>query len=478
MPRMVSMTQPSDSNMPISSDNICSQLELANTLALSGSEQDREQAKAFFLDILTIVPDHLDAWVNLGILLFETGYTLAAITAFTAAVNYHPQCATAHAYLGNALLYRDELAAAKEHFDVALSLDPGMTEAHRGLSSIYRRQGNHEESTRHRHLGFRDHAVSILPAYAKTEPVQLLVLASADEGNIPWRLLIDRSMFNTTIIAVEYFDSQLPFHHLVFNAIGDADLCREALEKSIDLLKTSQTPVINNPETVLNTGRIVNASRLAALPGVRSSRMHLIAKADFYAKQEILSQYAYPFLMRSPGFHGGNHFARITNSDDLQSAFKELPGENLLLIEYLDSHSSDKLFRKYRIMFINGLLYPIHMAISENWNVHYFSSEMEENEAYRSEEASFLCDFKGHLGETVITALMRISLALELDYCGIDFGIDGNDKLLLYEANPTMLINPPTHEKKWDYRREAASSALSATRNMFLKRAALSKRSV
>ncbi len=478
MLRMINMPEPFASNMPISSDKICSQLKLANALALSGSEQDHEQAKALFLHILTIMPDHLHAWVNLGILLFETGYTLAAITAFSAAINYHPQCATAHAYLGNVLLYRDELATAKEHFDVAITLDPGMTEAHRGLSSIYKRLGNDEKSTKHRHLGCRDHAVSILPAYTNTEPIQLLVLASAHEGNIPWRLLIDRSMLHSTILLVEYFDGPLPCHQLVFNAIGDADLCREALEKSIDLLRTSQVPVINSPEAVLNTRRIVNASRFTALPGVRSPRMHLIAKAVFYDKQEVLSQYAYPFLLRSPGFHGGNHLARITNSNDLQSAFKELPGENLLLIEYLDSRSPDKLFRKYRIMFINGLLYPIHMAISTNWNVHYFSSEMDEKEAYRSEEASFLNDFKGHLGENVTTALMHISLALDLDYCGIDFGIDENSKLLLYEANPTMLINPPTHEKKWDYRREAASSALSAARNMFLERAALSDSSV
>ena len=460
--------------MSISSDKICSQLELANALALSGSEQDHEQAKAVFLHILAMAPDHLDAWVNLGILLFETGYTLAAITAFSAAVNYHPQCASAYVYLGNALLYRDELAAAREQFDIALTLDPGIAEAHRGLSSIYRRQGNDKKSTRHRHLGFRDHAVSILPAYAQVEPVQLLVLASAHEGNIPWRLLIDRSMFHSTILAMEYFDGPLPYHQLVFNAIGDADLCHEALVKSVELLRASQAPVINRPEAVLNTGRIVNASRFAALPGVQSPRMHLITKADFYAKDEIFSQHAYPFLLRSPGFHGGNHLVRIKNNDDLQPAFKELPGNNLLLIEYLDSRSPDTLFRKYRVMSINGLLYPIHMAISANWNVHYFSSEMGGNEAYRNEEASFLGDFKRYLGETVISALTRMSLALELDYCGIDFGIDGNGKLLLYEANPTMLINPPTHEKKWDYRRDATSNALSAARNMFLERAAIS----
>jgi glutathione synthase/RimK-type ligase-like ATP-grasp enzyme len=45
------------------------------------------------------------------------------------------------------------------------------------------------------------------------------------------------------------------------------------------------------------------------------------------------------------------------------------------------------------------------------------------------------------------SALKRANQILGLDYCGIDFGIDKKGNILLYEANSTMVINPPTHEK-------------------------------
>jgi len=148
------------------------------------------------------------------------------------------------------------------------------------------------------------------------------------------------------------------------------------------------------------------------------------------------------------------------------SALEKLPGEYVLTIEHLDSRSADGLFRKYRALSINGSLYPIHMAISTQWMVHYFSSDMDKNEHYREEEQAFLNDFAAFLGADVMAALEKISKMLGLDYCGIDFGIDKNGNVLLFEANSTMLINQLSDEKQWDYRRTAINNALGAAKNM------------
>jgi hypothetical protein len=59
---------------------------------------------------------------------------------------------------------------------------------------------------------------------------------------------------------------------------------------------------------------------------------------------------------------------------------------------------------------------------------------------------------------------------LALDYCGIDFGLDAENNILVYEANSTMVINPPTHEAQWDYRRTAIDNALTAAKQMFIER--------
>ena len=455
-------------------DSTVYRFNLANFLATSSQSDDVEEAKSLFLAILKTDPEHFGAWNNMGRILFETGYASAACTAYTAAVTYHPNEATAHVNLGNVLLDQGDLPTAEKHFKIALELNSNMNNAHQGLASIFHRLGREEEAQFHREIGFGKQPVSNIPYRGRGTPVQLLILASSLEGNIPWRFLIDSELFYTTIIAVEYYNIQLPLpaHQLIFNAIGDADLCPAGLEIANQLIKNSEARVINRPEAVMLTGRLMNAKRLSHLEGVIAPRMALISKKEIISGQalEILAQHeiVFPILLRAPSFHGGNYFVRVENPNVLRSASEGLPSENLLVIEHLDSRSEDKQFRKYRVMSINGAFYPIHLAISKQWKVHYFSSDMDENEAYQKEEELFLNDFASFIGPRAIAALERINAHLGLDYCGIDFGIACSGMVLLYEANSTMVINPPTNEKRWDYKRTAVNNALSAVKRMFV----------
>jgi len=450
---------------------------LANFLTTSSRSEDVDEAKSIFLEVIKAEPTHLGAWNNLGRLLFETGYTSAARTAYSAAVTYHPHEATAHVNLGSVLLDMGDLLAAEKHFKIALDLNPDLANAHQGLASISHRLGLEDESCHHRDMGFGKQSLSTLAYRGRGKPLQLLVLGSALEGNIPWRFLIDSEVFQTTIIAVEYFDRRLPLplHQLIINAIGDADLCQHGLEIANQLITKSRAPVINRPEAVLQTGRLMNARRLGILPGVIAPRMTLVEKTDIISGQalEILAhkEFTFPLLLRAPGFHGGNYFVCVDAPDALNSAAEDMPAESLLVIQFIDSRSQDGLFRKYRVMSINGSFYPIHMAISSQWKVHYVTSDMGKNAEYRNEEAAFLNDFCAFLGPTAITVLGRINQALGLDYCGIDFGIDKNGNILLYEANATMVFNPPTQEKRWDYKRVAIENALAATKRMFVEQA-------
>ena len=451
---------------------------LAHFLAVSERDGDLEEAKTIFLDVLRNAPTDVRAWNDLGNLLFATGYASAAHTAYSAAITYHPRETTAHVNLANVLLHMDDLPAAEKHFAIALNIDPGLPIAHQGMASIHQRQGNEDKARHHQNLGFGMQPIAVLDYRGRSQPKQLLILRSALEGNIPWRFLIDRTVFQTTTVAVEYFDSQsrLPAHHLIFNAIGDADLCRNGLEIANRLIDRTTTAVINRPEAVSRTGRLTNAERLANLPGVMSPRMTLIAKKDLRSGDalEMLTQtgITFPMLLRPPGFHGGNYFVWVDGPDGLKQTIEDLPSENLLAIEFLDSRSADSLYRKYRVMVINGSLYPMHLAISKQWKVHYFSSDMAVNPAYRNEEQSFLENFAAHLGPAAISALEQINQAVGLDYYGIDFGIGSNGDILLYEANPTMVINPPSPGELWDYKRSAIENALAATKRMLAERAA------
>ena len=441
---------------------------LANFLAGTGGEDDLEKAKSAFLEAIRIMPTHFGAWVNLGNLLFETGYVSAAHTAYTAAAAYHPGEASAHVNLGNVLLHMGNSDAAQTHFRTALDIDPEFPEAHQGLASAYHRQGNPDKADYHRIRGFGGKPLLFVPCRGAGKPASLLILASSREGNVPWRFLVDQRLFEATIVAVECFEplQALPEHSLLFNAIGDADLCREGLEIACMLAGRSAAPLINPPGAVLKTGRLDNAARLAKLPGVIAPDIRLLSKAALLSESDL----AFPLLLRSPGFQGGNYFLRVDDHDALKPALSELPGEELFVMTYLESRQEDGLFRKFRVMSIDGALYPVHMAASRQWKVHYFSSDMAENASCRKEEEAFLNDFTAYLGAAKVSALEGVARSLGLDYCGMDFGIDRDGRLLLYEANATMSIVAPTSEKTWDYRRPAITNALMAARRMFAER--------
>ena len=49
---------------------------------------------------------------------------------------------------------------------------------------------------------------------------------------------------------------------------------------------------------------------------------------------------------------------------------------------------------------------------------------------------------------------------------GVDFAVGADGSLLLFEANATMVINPPAPEPVWDYRRAPMARALAAAREL------------
>ena len=87
--------------------------------------------------------------------------------------------------------------------------------------------------------------------------------------------LLDDRYFRTTVLVTEYYDPKVPLppHDVVFNSIGDADLCRDGLDAARELLARTSRPVINHPAQVLKTGRVANAERLRGLPNVVVPRM-------------------------------------------------------------------------------------------------------------------------------------------------------------------------------------------------------------
>lgn len=444
-----------------------------SALALRGED---EAARAALLEVLAIDPTHFAALTDLASLALKTGHRSAALTAYRQAAQRHPDNPRGLVNLANLLLDDEANAEAQDLYRSALVIDPALAYAHQGLAVALERLGDAAEAEKHRVAGFKNNSVVVRPYRGTGTPLRVLLLVSATGGNIPTSLILDDRIFAVTAIYADYHDvdAPLPDHDVLFNAIGDADLCGKALINAETLVRRSTAPRLNPPHLIRNSGRLANADRLSALPDVLVPRMRRYPRNTLEALDAAAmlerDGFNFPLLVRSPGFHTGQNFARIESEDRLGEAVAQLTGDALLAIEFCDVRGADGLSRKYRVMFIDGELFPLHLALSQSWKVHYFTSAMAENKGLRREEGAFLHDMTGALGSRAVQGLRQVQEALGLHYGGADFAIAPDGRLLLFEANATMAIVPPPPDPIWDYRRRAVTHALDAARSMLFVR--------
>jgi aromatic-L-amino-acid decarboxylase len=444
-----------------------------------------------YMKVLEREPSHREALNNLGSVLVATNRRSAAQIAYREAVARHPNDPMSLVNLGQFLLEeceRHQVTAqseevlplrreARQHFELALQASPGFEKAHEGLSYVLGHLGEEQQAAWHRREAFRNRAIMPLPFCGRGLPVPVLKLVSTTGGNVKLQRFLDPRIFQTFIVLPEFFDAKnpLPPHQVVINAIGDAETAATALAAARDLVALSKAPVVNSPDAVVATSRSNNAGRLSRLPGVIAPLTATLPRerlSDLDAADTLDRHgFEFPLLLRAPGFHTGLHFLRVDGIGGLSSALAELPGLDVIVMQYLDARGRDGKTRKYRVMMIDGEIYPLHVAISSHWKIHYFTAEMADNPGHRAEDAVFLENMVDALGPLAMRALGRIQSVLGLDYAGVDFGLNAKGEVLVFEANATMVVNPPEPDERWNYRRLAYQRIYAAVQKMLMERA-------
>jgi tetratricopeptide (TPR) repeat protein len=453
-------------------------VELAIERARLLIEMERlEQARNAYLDILTNNPTQVVALNNLAVLLSMMGYYEAALKVYREVVNLIPDNLKARLNLAHSLRESSELAEAREQYETVLRGAPDSDEAHQGLAYVLMYQGEKEAALQHHAKATRNHAPKNFPYREETNLLRVLILAAPCGGNSPMVRSLDSKTFVTLRVVPDFHDPAvaLPAHQLVINAVGDADYCTTSLDGAERLLANSRVPLINPPARIRTTGRADNARLLGTLEDVTTAQIKSFPRDALSAPNAAAhleaAGYTFPLLIRTPGFHGGGHFVRVENLADLPAAIAQLPGRKLLVLQYLNARDEDGKIRKYRVMMIDGKLYPLHKAVSEKWMVHYYSADMAHSAAHRDEDAAFLEDMPSVLGPRAIRALERIRDSLGLDYAGADFSLDRSGEVLLFEANATMSVPAPDKGAQWDFRRPAVRRIETAVCDMLIARA-------
>jgi glutathione synthase/RimK-type ligase-like ATP-grasp enzyme len=364
---------------------------------------------------------------------------------------------------------------ARNVIDCALLADPDSARAHSELAWLYENTQRPQEAAHHWRLAYPNGIIRRDHYMGTGVPTRVLIIMSLLPGCMYYQKFLEPRHCDITSMTIEAYTATLPLpeHDVIVMGVSDADLCAYALERAKEIIARSSAPVINRPEAVERTSRVEVSQRLAQIPGVKTPKILRMSREAIEDRRGVSYPrergFDFPFLLRSPGFQNGEHFEMVSTERHYQKAVRTLPGDELLAIEYMQTEREDGTFRKYRVFCIDGKLYPIHLAISNHWKIHYDSSVMHEREECRREEHRFLSDMRDTLGLGIMRSLHDIFETLGLDYAGIDFSIDAMGRLVVFEANATMALWKAADDEMWDYRRPAIENACKAAREMVFR---------
>lgn len=469
----VELLRDAESRLAGAPDDADLRFEVARCLDDLGRTGEAMQA---YRAVLLVAPQHFAALTNLGTLFVEQDRPEGAQVCFDAALAANPSDPLAHLNRAHLALQSGAQDDARVAFERVLERFPddvqARAHAHNGLSRVYERLGDAARSREHLAHALERPIAWTFPHRGTGTPLRVLVLTSPRGGDVISNQFFDDRRIERTVIVPESFrGTPLPAHDLIFNGIGEPDSSRATLECAVELLASSRAPVINHPGAVLRTDRRQMMERLGRAPGVVAPRTRRYARGAIAAERLAADGFEFPLLLRSPGYHAGTHFERVETAEELAAVLERLPGDELYAIAYHDAAGDDGWVRKYRVVFVDGRPYPIHLALARQWKVHYFSAAMAEMPEHREEERRFLTAMDAVLGREGLGVLDAVRDALQLDYAGVDFGRDRAGRLVVFEANATMTINAPPDDPRWDYRRDAHEEAIAAVRALVHARA-------
>ncbi|MGC9271281.1 tetratricopeptide repeat protein [Acidiphilium sp.] len=429
-------------------------------------------AAADFTLVAAAQPDRIGVQINRAIAYAESDRPGEAVACLHGLIARHPDCAAAYAVLGSIHARFEAVGEALAACRQAVALDPDQIIAHRNLAALLLDE-HPAEALRHEAAAYRQQQVFVpaMPPLAR----RVLVLTCGAAASVPLAHLLPRPRYAQIQWFIDYArpeqDRMLPDHDLIFNAIGDPDLMPALAAPVRRLLQETTRPILNHPDRVGQTQRSALPGMMAGLPDIVVPQVIRLGRGDDAALTIARPPTtARPVIVRPIGSHGGSGLVKASSVAEIAAVLARHDAVYVTdFVEY--RRADDGLYRKYRMIFVDRVPYPYHLAIARDWLVHYWTAGMADAPARRAEEERFLNDPAGTLGERGLAAVTAIGARLDLDYAGIDFSLLPDGRVLVFEANATMLVHPET-EPMFAYKNPAVTRILTAVDRMVTDRLA------
>ncbi|MBE1285960.1 MAG: hypothetical protein GJ676_21785 [Rhodobacteraceae bacterium] len=307
----------------------------------------------------------------------------------------------------------------------------------------------------------------------------LLVIAQSGQmgRNTPVEFLLEQSGFQVVTFYPGVTDKvldELPVCDVAFCAAPMDAEDSDQFRKRVRAFK-QDVPVLNFPDDRIDLDR----DRLGALfidqPGlrfaatVRATRCALRDLVHSNVPPEGIE--SFPILVRPIGSHAGEGLRKCDSAAELGLYLADRTETEFFLSEYIDYASpTDRLFRKYRIIFVEGEPYPCHMAIADHWDIWYLNAGMDRSAPKRAEEALFMDQFDSGFAARHRSSLRILAERIDLDYFGIDCAEDAEGNLVVFEADNTLIVHDMDPATVFPYKSAHMQRIFAAFERMLLSR--------
>ncbi|WP_019937857.1 hypothetical protein [Bordetella sp. FB-8] len=364
--------------------------------------------------------------------------------------------------------------------DLVRRLDQAPDDAHAmlDLSMVLLLNGQREQSLSMQGYALQAQQIYFMPARRQPVTLRLLVFVGPGDfmANTPLEFLIADSSIDLYLLYLGPgipVPKSLPPHDVAMVAVGENVGNRKLLQGLVEPLGRWHTPVLNLPARVLSTSRDGLHAALRGAPGIvspalaRTDRLALDELARGAANlQDILPEAQFPILVRPVDSNAGENLEKIDAPAELSAYLGTSPGDDFFVSQFVDYRGPDGLYRKYRIVLIQGRAYLGHMGISRRWMVHYLNADMQESAANRAEEGAAMRNFDQEFGARHAQAFRTFHERVGLDYLIIDCGETPSGELLVFEADTCGIVHDMDPEDLYPYKKSQMHKVFAAFQAM------------
>jgi hypothetical protein len=291
------------------------------------------------------------------------------------------------------------------------------------------------------------------PCPSSKPGLRVLALAAATDigGNTPIEFLLQDSGIELTTLYVVpelAMPDPLPDHDVAIVIASDSEDCRDALRMIGSVMPQWPRPLLNPPHLVGNLDRDKLHRLLGGIEGLEISQTVALTRARLFnlsravvAPADIATGFSFPLIIRPRGSHAGRGLAKIDDPAAMERYLGEHGEEEFFVSRFVDYASSDGLFRKYRIVVIDGRPYACHLAIADRWDIWYLNAEMSASPSKRLEEQAFMQTFTTGFAARHRRALRGMADRIGLDYFTVDCAELSTGSLLIFEADNTAIVH-------------------------------------